>query len=71
MPNDVATPNDVASIAWTELPVALGAEPAVCVGLIALANDGTIEADVHDYLRAVDIRISTTRVRTPLRNTLA
>ena len=65
MPNDIATTN------WAELPVALGAEPAVCVGLIALANDGTIEADVHDYLRAADIRISTTRVRTPLRNTLA
>ena len=71
MPNDVATPNDVTTIGWTELPVALGAEPAVCVGLIALANDGTIEADVHDYLRAADIRICTTRVRTPLRNTLA
>lgn len=64
-------PNDVATIAWTELPVAFAAEPAVCVGLIALANDGTIEADVHDYLRAPDIRICTTRVRTPLRNTLA
>jgi maleate isomerase len=71
MPSDVATPNDVATIGWTKLPVALGAEPAVCVGLIALANDGTIEADVHDYLRAADIRIATTRVRTPLRNTLA
>jgi maleate isomerase len=40
-------------------------------GLVALANDGTIEADVHDFLRAADIRICTTRVATPLRNTLA
>ena len=64
-------PNDVATASWTELPVAFAAEPAMCVGLIALANDGTIEADVHDYLRAPDIRICTTRVRTPLRNTLA
>ena len=65
MPNDIATTN------WTELPVALAPEPAVCMGLLALANDGTIEADVHDYLRAADIRICTTRVATPLRNTLA
>ena len=63
--------DDVATMGWTELPVAFGVEPTVCVGLIALANDGTIEADVHDYLRAADIRICTTRVRTPLRNTLA
>jgi maleate isomerase len=68
---NVTMPNDIATTHWTELPVALGAEPAVCVGLIALANDGTIEADVHDYLRAADIRICATRVRTPLRNTLA
>jgi len=65
MPNDVATAN------WTELPVTLAPEPAVCIGLVALANDGTIEADVHDFLRAPDIRICTTRVVTPLRNTLA
>lgn len=64
-------PNDVASTTWTELPVALGDEPAVCVGLIALANDGSIEADLHDHLRAPNIRIFTTRVYTPLRNTLA
>jgi maleate isomerase len=56
---------------WNELPVTLGAEPAVCVGLIALANDGTVEADVHDFLRTPDIRICTTRVRTPLRNDVA
>jgi maleate isomerase len=64
-------PNDSVSTTWTELPVTFAAEPAVCVGLIALANDGTIEADVHAYLRAADIRVCTTRVRTPLRNTLA
>jgi maleate isomerase len=68
---ELPMPNDVATIEWTELPVTLAAEPAVCVGLVALANDGAIEADVHDFLRAADIRICTTRVATPLRNTLA
>jgi maleate isomerase len=68
---NVTMPNDLVTTNWVELPVVFGPEPAVCVGLIALANDGTVEADVHDYLRAADIRICTTRVRTPLRNTLA
>jgi maleate isomerase len=64
-------PNDIATMSWTQFPVALAPEPSACVGLLALANDGTLEADVHDYLRAPDIRICTTRLYTPLRNTLA
>jgi maleate isomerase len=66
MPNDIAT-----SPSWTEMPVRLDAEPAVCVGLVALANDGTMEGDLHAFLRDGDLRICTTRVYAPRRNTLA
>ncbi len=65
-------PNDVASdLSWAEMPVGLGAEPAVCVGLVALANDGTMEGDLHAYLRDEDVRVYTTRVHTPRCNTVA
>jgi maleate isomerase len=71
MKENGSMPNDVANMRWTELPVTLAPEPTVCMGLLSLANDGTLESDVHDFLRAPDIRICTTRVYTPLRNTLA
>lgn len=63
--------NAAEAVRWTELEVALVPEPALCLGLIALANDGTTERDLHAFLRADDIRICTTRVYTPLRNSLA
>jgi maleate isomerase len=64
-------PNDVATTQWTELDVALAPEPKLCLGLIALANDGTTERDLHAFLRADDIRICTTRIYSPLRNNLS
>jgi maleate isomerase len=64
-------PNAAATREWVELDVALLPEPALCLGLIALANDGTIEGDMHAFLRGDDIRICTTRVYTPRRNNLA
>ncbi len=64
-------PNDAATTQWTEMEVALAPEPALCLGLIALANDGTTERDLHDFLRDGDVRICTTRVYTPLRNNLS
>ena len=47
MPNDSAT-----NPSWTEMPVRLAAEPAVCVGLVALANDGTMAVEAALQLTA-------------------
>jgi maleate isomerase len=66
MLNDSAT-----SPSWTEMPVRLAAEPAVCVGLVVLANDGAMEGDLHAFLWEEHLRICTTRVYAPRRNTLA
>lgn len=66
MPNDVA-----ANLDWAEMPVDLLSEPAVCAGLLALANDGAMEGDLHNFLSDPDLRLCTTRVYTPRRNTLA
>lgn len=70
MPNDSAV-NAAPVMDWTKFDVTLLSEPTLCVGLVALANDGTTERDLHAFLHADDIRICTTRVYTPRRNNLA
>ncbi len=55
---------------WAEMDVSLGAAPAVSLGLIALANDSGIEADIHDYLCDRDIVIHTNRIYSPRHSNL-
>jgi maleate isomerase len=62
---------DTTRAGWAVQDVVLRDAPALCFGLLALANDGTIESDAHAFLGAEDIRIYTTRVYTPRQNNLA
>ncbi len=49
---------------WTEMEVRLAAARR-SIGLIALANDCTIESDIHGFLALADVRVQTNRIYSP------
>ncbi|MFC4350265.1 aspartate/glutamate racemase family protein [Fodinicurvata halophila] len=50
---------------WQEMTLSMSAPSSVSVGLIALANDSTIEPDLYGFLGPENIRIQTNRIPAP------